>query len=197
MMHDPKQPHRFDPEKAARLEDPAREAWFPARDVVALLAIPRPARILDYGTGTARYAIAAAQAAPHAEVTAFDVQPEMLELARQRVGETGVTNVHVAGPDPQTLEGPFDRILALNVLHEVHGDDLTRIRNLLGPDGSALFVDWNAAIARDVGPPSDHVYTVADAERRLHAHGFRTRKIDAPSLPYHFVFRASAMRSSG
>jgi trans-aconitate methyltransferase len=50
--HGAKQPHRFDPARAAALDDDAREAWLPAEDLFALLDAPEHARVLDFGAGT-------------------------------------------------------------------------------------------------------------------------------------------------
>ena len=38
---------------------------------------------------------------------------------------------------------------------------------LLKPNGTVLVVDWNAGVERPVGPPRDHVYTVAEARERM------------------------------
>jgi ubiquinone/menaquinone biosynthesis C-methylase UbiE len=186
-----KQPHPFDPRKAASLEDPQREQWFPSDALLRHLAIVPPMRILDYGAGTARYALLVAAAYPAAEVQAFDSQQEMLDLARRRVLEANVRNVLVCGPELPSAAGRFDRVLALNVLHEVEDDDLQQMRRILAPDGFVLFVDWNAAIARDFGPPADHVYTIAEARERLERLGFQARLIPDAAFPYHYIFLGS------
>lgn len=185
-----RQPHPFDPRKAAALDDADRERWLPSDVVVELLDAPSKARILDFGTGTARYAIRIAQALPGAAVTAFDAQEAMLQLARRRVRESAVRNVHVAGPDDAALRSRFDRVLALNVLHEVDDEALKLIRISLKPDGVALFIDWDSSIKRDVGPPREHVYSVLEAQERLKHAQFDVSSTREPRLPYHYVVRA-------
>jgi release factor glutamine methyltransferase len=49
-----------------------------------------PARILDLGTGTGAIALALAQALPGATVTAVDVSPEALALARENAAALGL-----------------------------------------------------------------------------------------------------------
>jgi len=44
---------------------------------------------------------------------------------------------------------------------------------LLKPGGSVLVIDWNAGVERPVGPPRDHVYTIAEAPERLERVGLR------------------------
>lgn len=188
-MASAKQPKPFDPRKAALLDDPERERWLPSEVLLERLNVSPDARVLDFGTGTARYALKISHAHPSARIDAFDSQRNMVDIALQRVRESGLSNITVVGPDGP-LEGWFDRILALNVLHEIDDSDLARIRDVLKPDGFALFIDWDAAIARDFGPPADHVYTIAEARRRLDGAGFETELLEEPRFPYHYVLRA-------
>jgi hypothetical protein len=74
------------------------------------------------------------------------------------------------------------------VLHELGDDAMHQLIGLLKPEGTILFVDWDAATDRPVGPPRDHTYTAADATRRVETFGLKVETLDA--LPYHFVLRA-------
>jgi len=60
---------------------------------------------------------------------------------------------------------------------------------MLKPGGFALVIDWNADVDRPIGPPRDHVYSPAEAHRRLEVVGLRPR--DEKRLAYHYVLRAS------
>jgi SAM-dependent methyltransferase len=125
---------------------------------------------------------------PETRVVAFDIQPEFLAIIAQRIAERDLANVRAT----DRIEGRFDRIFALNVLHEVGDDDLTVIRKALRPGGFALFVDWDATIDRPTGPPRDHAHSPAEGRERLRAAGFaHIKQIEEPKLPYHFVYRAS------
>ncbi|MDE1977618.1 MAG: hypothetical protein KGI84_10220, partial [Elusimicrobia bacterium] len=47
-----KQPERFNPAKAAFLDDEARFSYLPVRDVLRLLAPAQGGLVADFGTGT-------------------------------------------------------------------------------------------------------------------------------------------------
>ena len=169
-----KQPRRFNPERAARLDDPARFAYLPVADVAALLDAPSGSTLVDFGTGTGTYAIEIARVRPDLRVVALDEQPEMLDLLRAKLKNDPLANVEPATPDVLPwLRGRAERVLAINVLHELGDAALVDVRELLRADGSVLFVDWNADVERLIGPPKDHVYSPADARMRLEKAGFR------------------------
>lgn len=169
-----KQPQRFNPERAARLDDPARFAYLPVADVVALLDAPVRSTLVDFGTGTGTYAIEIARARSDLRIVALDEQPEMLELLRAKLKKNPIENVEPAANDVlPALRGRVERVLAINVLHEFGDAALADLRVLLRADGRVLFVDWNAEVERPVGPRKDHVYGPAEARARLEHAGFR------------------------
>lgn len=183
-----KQPHIFSHEKADWLDEPEREGWLPTPTLLGLLEVAPGMRVLDFGAGTGRYALALAEQQTQIRVVAFDVQPEFLAMITQRIAERGRANLRAT----DRIEGRFDRIFALNILHEIGDDDLKIIRRALRPAGFALIVDWNASIDRPTGPPREHAHSPGEGRERLHAAGFaHIKKIEEPKLPYHFVFRVS------
>ncbi|HVN28093.1 MAG TPA: class I SAM-dependent methyltransferase, partial [Candidatus Binataceae bacterium] len=86
-----------------------------------------------------------------------------------------------------SIVGHADRILAINVLHEVGDDALREMAHLLKPNGSALIIDWDGGIDRSVGPPKGHTHTIDEAHERLSKAGFQVEKLE--HLLYHFIFR--------
>lgn len=183
--HGAKQPNRFDPARAAILDDPARFAYVPVEALLELLEIPATATLVDFGTGTGLYALEIARRRPDVRVLALDEQPQMLAHVREAIARSGLGNVEAVSSDAgETLSGIADRVLGLNVLHELGDRALGDVRSLFAAGGKAVFVDWNADVERPVGPPRDHVYDVADAIKRLTAAGFRveTRRMFA----YHY-----------
>lgn len=186
-----KQPHPFDPAHAARLDDPARERWLPTQALLQMLELDGTLRVLDYGAGTGRYAIAIAQHAPDSRVTAFDIQEPMLDIVRSRAHERHLENLAAAGPSPDALHaGSFDRVLGVHLLHEIDDEHLLHVRDLLAKDGFTLLVDWERDVERDAGPPADHVHTVHEALSRLRRCGFSAEVLESAAFPYHYAIRA-------
>jgi len=183
--HGARQPERFDPARAARLDDPARFEYLPPEEVAKALDIPAGGTVLDFGAGTGAYAFELARLRPDVEVIAFDEQPEMLNLLRAKPLARELANVKPVLPVEVTAyKGKIDRVMALNVLHELGDDALRTLKALLKPDGAALFIDWNAAVERPAGPPADHVYSPAEGRKRLEQMGF---EIQAERLfSYHY-----------
>lgn len=187
--HGARQWERFNPERAPRLDDPSRFEYLPVEAVAQLLNVPPNGRVLDYGTGTGTYAIELARLRPDIEVTALDEQPAMLERLRAKPEAAALSNLKpLLVSERARLYGQIDRVLALNVLHELGDEALPSLRSLLKPGGVAVFVDWNAEVDRPAGPPADHVYSPAEARARLVRLGFQ---IESERLfPYHYAFRA-------
>lgn len=181
-----KQPRRFDPGRAALLDDPARLSYLPPQDVLALLDAPRDAMLVDFGTGTGTYALALAHLRQDLRIVAIDEQPEMLALVHAKLEREHVPNVEAAASDAiPRLRGRADRVLAINVLHELGDEAITELRGLLTPAGVALFIDWSADVERPVGPPADHVYTPGEAKTRLEASAFSALR--ESRFPYHYA----------
>jgi SAM-dependent methyltransferase len=165
-----KQPDRFDPQRAALLDDPARFDYLPPQELFSLLDAPPGAVVLDFGTGTGTYALQWAQARPDITVIALDEQPEMLALMQKKLSTSPAPNVRPCLADEKglaSLRGCAVRILALNVLHELNDAAIRHLAELMAPAGRVVFVDWNAGVERPVGPPRDHVHTTAEAVARL------------------------------
>lgn len=93
------------------------------------------ARVLELGCGTGTTAIRLADAA--GTITATDIAAAMLDIARGRAVEAGVTNVAFAQADAAEVAAgaPYDAVMAFNLLH-------------LMPDRAATL----AAIRRDLRP---------------------------------------------
>lgn len=185
--HGARQPHRFDPKRAGLLDERERFEMLPPADVFALLDAPSGATVVDFGTGTGTYALELARARPDLRVVALDEQPPMLERLQQKLQRHPLKNVEpvlTPSPESQALQGGVDRVLGLNVLHELGDDALGELRALLKADGVAAFIDWNAEVERPVGPPKEHVYTPAEAVQRLQAHGFEVLR--QRHFPFHY-----------
>jgi SAM-dependent methyltransferase len=130
--------------------DPAFVAGFdrkqgypdPAEDLAVLRehGIGHAATVVDLGTGTGRFALAAAPLVRR--VVAVDVSPAMLAVLRQRVTEARLGNVECVRAGFLSYEhmgAPADAVYTRNALHQLpdfwKALALERIANLLRPGG--------------------------------------------------------------
>jgi SAM-dependent methyltransferase len=130
--------------------DPAFVAGFdrkqgypdPAEDLAVLRAhgIGADATVVDLGSGTGRFALAAAPLVHR--VVAVDVSPAMLAVLRERVAEAGLDNVECVRAGFLSYEhagAPADAVYTRNALHQLPDFwkvlALERIASLLRPRG--------------------------------------------------------------
>ncbi|GAC1319482.1 MAG: hypothetical protein NVSMB25_10390 [Thermoleophilaceae bacterium] len=186
-MTDPK---KFDPAKAALLDAPERERILPTARIIDLLELSGDETVVDYGAGTGRIAIAAAL--EHGgRILAVDESPEMIEHLRARLTSAGLVEpLLVEDNNVPLVDGVADRIVAVNLLHEVRGERaLAEMRRLLAPAGFALVVDWERGRERNGGPPDELLYSGQEAQDELRAAGFDPVLL-SNAFRSHFAIRA-------
>ena len=186
-----RKPHKFDPAKAGKLDDPERQRILPDERVVELLELHGSETVLDYGAGSGVLTVPVAHELPAGIVHAVDESPEMISLLQERLERTYSYSVR-----PQLIESNrvdmanscVDRVLAVNLLHEVIGEDaLAEIHRLLKPDGFLLVIDWRSDVERKAGPPTEVSLTTEEAAEMLREAGFDVALVEDISFPYHFV----------
>lgn len=189
--HGAKQPERFDPARAGRLDDPQRLTYLPPDEIFGLLDAPEGSLVIDFGAGTGVFTIELGRRRPDLRIVAIDEQPQMLELLRAKPAAAELSNIELTLVSDQAmtaLRNRADRLMVINVLHELGDDALRSMLELLHPQGVALIVDWAGEVERPIGPPAGHVYATAEAQRKLETFGMRVEQ--ERMLPYHFVLRA-------
>ena len=187
----PHKPHKFDPTHAGRLDDPERQRILPNGRVIELLELHGSETVLDYGAGSGVLTVPVAQELPAGIVHAVDESPDMLRLLRERLERTYSYSVR-----PQLIENNrvdmanncVDRVLAVNLLHEVIGEGaLAEIHRLLKPDGFLLVIDWRSDVQRGMGPPADVSLAPEEGAEVLKEAGFEVTPVKDETFPYHFV----------
>lgn len=96
-------------------------------------------RVLELGCGTGSTAV---EFAPHvAHLTATDISSAMIDIARTKAAEAGLTNISLrtgeAGDPDVVDDAPYDVVLALNLLHLIPDQTraLQQIHRALKPGG--------------------------------------------------------------
>jgi ubiquinone/menaquinone biosynthesis C-methylase UbiE len=115
-------------------------------------AIEPGMHVLDLACGTGTLAILVKSRVPSCDVSAIDIDEDVLAIARRKAERAGVTVrfERQAITEPLTRFAPVDRVLCSLVMH--HLDPLSRVRALrsartaLAPEGRVHVVDF--------GPPS-------------------------------------------
>ena len=125
--------------------------WLPAMpDVHQRLQTKPDAKIADIGFGMGWSSIAMARAYPNARIDGLDLDQASVAAAQQLANDEGVGDrvrfrVQDAG-DP-VLSGQYDLATAFECVHDMANpvEALAAMRGLVGPGGTVLIVDENAA----------------------------------------------------
>jgi putative AdoMet-dependent methyltransferase len=114
--------------------------------ILDLVSLPAGSHILEIGTGTGHFALAAARAGHH--VTAADVSPPMLRYAEDRAKAEGVAGIQFCHGGFLTFDaapGTFDAAVSVAVLHHLpdlwKAVALRKIRCALRPGGRFVLRD--------------------------------------------------------
>ena len=114
--------------------------------VVNCLRAHLPQRVLEVGSGTGRFTRHLAQIAKR--VVASDIDQEMLDKTRRRVGDADHVSYHAAefgGWDKLPGYGSFDAAIAMRVIPHCHDWQaaLRTVADAVRPGGLLIFDLWN------------------------------------------------------
>jgi SAM-dependent methyltransferase len=113
-------------------------------------------QVLDLGTGTGSAAARAALAvAPGGAVTAIDISPEMLAMARHRIASMGLSNITFQEGRAEEIPAPsgqFDAVLAsLSLMYVIDRNAAAReIARVLRPGGRLVAAVWGGPEEADI-----------------------------------------------
>jgi len=163
----PWNPQRYEAFADARLR--------PATDLIARIALERPARIADLGCGSGNATLLLAARWPAARITGYDNSPEMLDAARARRREIDWQVADLRSWRPTER---FDLVFSNAALHWVDGHEalFPRLLDALIP-GGVLAVQ----MPRNFAAPSHRIAAKLAAEAPYHEHLARVPR-DAPVL---------------
>jgi ubiquinone/menaquinone biosynthesis C-methylase UbiE len=126
--------------KAAHLLNPFRELLLSQKKMVKRLELEENFNVLEIGPGPGYYSPAVAKAIPAGKLTLMDIQIEMLDMAKKRITENGITNVEYKQADACSLpfgNEIFDVVFLVSVLGEIPDQKkcLQEIRRVLKQNG--------------------------------------------------------------
>jgi SAM-dependent methyltransferase len=179
------------------LERPGRATEERPDLVLQAMALHPGETVAEIGCGTGFYSRRLARAvAPGGRVYAEDIQPEMLDLLKERTARDGIGNVVPvlgAETDPGLPAGRMDWILLADVYHEFQRPRpmLAAIRASLAPGGRVALVEFRqeGETAAKIHP--EHRMTVEQVLAEWPPAGFELveRREDLP-MQHLFIFRA-------
>jgi len=99
-----------------------------------------PRRVLVAGCGTGRDPLLSALRHPTWSFEAIDVSRRSLGYAMRKARELGVTNIRFRFVDLREVQGSYDRVVAIGVLHHLAdpAEGLRALARCLAPDGELL-----------------------------------------------------------
>ena len=175
----------FPAKRASSLLNPLRRLiQSPTRTVERMALAPTDA-VLEIGCGPGYFSRAIAGAVPEGSLVLFDLQPEMLEIARQRLSD--FANIRFTQGDASSLPFPdasFNAVLLVLVLGEVPDQDrcIGEVARVLVHGGSVTFAESR----RD----SDFI-PFGKLQIRAEKHGLQLAERRGPGWEYTARFRRS------
>ena len=174
---------------------PAEEMWqtfFSPTETLQALGLRRDMTdIVDFGCGYGTFAIPAAQIVT-STVHAFDIEPDMIDVTRNKAHHHNLNNVRLYLRDFVTEgtglpDASVDYVMLYNILHaEKPTYLLSEASRILRDGGTVGIMHWNYDPKTPRGPSMNIRPRPEQCEKWAETVGFsvRTRHIDLP--PYHY-----------
>jgi ubiquinone/menaquinone biosynthesis C-methylase UbiE len=190
----------FNPEELGVLEGPDRDAWQKPDLIMDALGIGEGSVVADVGAGGGWFTVRLARrVGPNGTVFAQDVQPQMLEAIKRRVGREGLRNVdYVQGSldDPRLPPGRLDAVLIVDAYHEL-ANPIELLRNVsasLKTTGRIGIVDYTLE-GGGPGPPLNQRKSEKSVIKEAQQAGLRVVNRVSPEsffeFQYMLIFAAS------
>jgi SAM-dependent methyltransferase len=176
--------------------------WPDPAGVLAAVGLRPGMGVIDLCSGDVWFTLQIAKVARH--VCAIDIDPNLLEVARHRLAENGVTNCEFIPGDAYDiakLTAPADFIFLANAFHGV--PDRARLaeaaRTALKADGSFAIINWHKRPREETpilgdprGPKTELRMSPEETIKSVERPGLKFMKVvEVPPYHYGFAFRRS------
>ncbi len=173
------------------LERRERESEENPSRAIELMKFEKGMSVADIGAGVGYYTLRIAEiVGPTGKVYANELQPEMLQILKQRIREKKASNVEaILGTehDPKLPEACCDVILMVDVYHEFSApiDMLAKLRAALKPNGRMILLEYRK---EDPYVPIrlEHKMSIKEAKLEVEAEGFTLEQV-LHELPWQHV----------
>ncbi len=176
--------------------------WPDPAGVLAAVGLRPGMDVIDLCSGDGWFTLQIAKVARH--VSAIDIDPNLLEVARHRLVESGVTNCSVIAGDAYDiakLAGPADFVFMANVFHGV--PNRSRLAQAVGKalkaTGYFEIVNWHKRPREETpilgeprGPKTELRMSPEETIKSVEASGLNfTKTVEVPPYHYGVVFMRS------
>ena len=169
------------------LERPEREREENVSQAIENMGIQPSERIADIGAGSGYYTFRMARKAPRGKVFAVDLQPEMLDLMKQRIEREDIGNVALirgSETSPQLEANSVDLVTMVDVYHELsHPREMMQhIVSALRPGGRFVLLEYRM---EDPTVPIKRLHKMSEeqAVREMESVGLQLRE-NMDNLPW-------------
>jgi 2-polyprenyl-3-methyl-5-hydroxy-6-metoxy-1,4-benzoquinol methylase len=177
--------------------------WPDPADLLAKVGLRPGMDVIDLCSGDGWFTLQIAKIARH--VTAIDIDPVLLEVARHRLNESFIQNCDFIPGDAyevDSLAKPADFVFMANVFHGV--PDRSRlaqpVRRALKPGGQLVIINWHkrpreetTILGEPRGPKTELRMSPEETITTVESGGLKcTKVVEVPPYHYGAVFRRSA-----
>lgn len=181
-------PHRFDPDAAAVLEDTDRFRYLSRDELVGALGAGPTDVVAEIGSGTGFYT---REVAPFVgKLYAVDMQPAMHRAFAANGIPATVTPVLAKADALPFRAETIDAVYATMTFHEFDQGGPAELHRVLKRGGTLVLVDWTATGSGERGPPLEVRSEASTAGETVEQAGFEIT--DVQSRPE--TFRIEAVR---
>jgi ubiquinone/menaquinone biosynthesis C-methylase UbiE len=174
------------------LERPDRATEEQPQKMVAALGLKSTDVVADIGAGTGYISQLLARQVPEGKVLAVDVQPEMVELLKQRIKKSSITNIQPQLGTEQSPELPaasIDLAIMVDAYHEFSypHEMMTGIVSALKPGGRVVLTEYRGEDPLVFIKPH-HKTTQKQIQQEMKAVGLNLLKNESVLPQQHLLF---------